>query len=266
MINEYKNGRTPNPDIMCNKHIKFDAFLKKALDMGADKIATGHYVRLENLRLKTAKDNDKDQSYFLWTLTQNQLKHCIFPIGGYKKDEVRKMAKKFKLSVFNKKDSQGLCFVGEFKIEDFLKNYITPQAGKIVDADGNIIGRHNGVQYYTIGQRHGVGATGSKPVYIVKKNLERNILIVTDKKREEAFYKKEISVKNTNWIAGSFPDPLKKYHARVRYRQPLQKCIIKEVKNKEIKAVFGKPQRAAAPGQSFVLYNKDELVGGGIIQ
>src|SRR3990167_1227454 len=180
MISEYKAGRTPNPDIMCNKSVKFGVFLKKALAMGADYIATGHYARLRlkiknkksNLKtyeLAIAKDLNKDQSYFLWTLTQEQLKYCLFPLGGLLKSEVRKIAKKNDLATAEKEESQGVCFIGEFNMEDFLKKYIKQKKGKVVTAGGKIIGEHNGLAFYTIGQRHGFGFGGGEggPYYIV---------------------------------------------------------------------------------------------------
>lgn len=270
MIKEYKAGKTPNPDIMCNKYIKFDLFLKKALEMGADKIATGHYVKIKDKKLFEAKDKIKDQSYFLWTLTQKQLKYCLFPLGNYLKSEARQMAKKFKLPVFDKKDSQGLCFVGEFRMEDFLKDYIKSRPGKIFDEQGNEAGRHKGVQYYTIGQRHGVGAKGKKPYYIVEKDIKKNILIVAPKSKEKNFYKKEIKIKNVNWILGEEPNISKKYLGRIRYRQPLQSCRIENSKSeignpKRYKITFDKPQQAVAPGQSLVLYSSRTLLGGGVI-
>ncbi len=270
MIKEYKAGRTPNPDVMCNKHIKFGLFLKKVRKMGADKIATGHYVKKSKIKnqkskLSIAKDENKDQSYFLWTLTQKQLKYCLFPIGDYLKPDVRRMAKKFNLPVAEKPDSQGLCFVGEFKMEEFLKNYIRPKPGKIINENEKIIGQHKGVEYYTIGQRQGIGLAAGKPYYVVDKNLKKNILFVAEKFNEEKFYKKEIFIKNTNWILGNPPvNGSKKYLGRVRYRQPLQKCAL-FTSGSKFRIVFDKPQRAVAPGQSMVIYDKDQMLGGGII-
>ena len=290
MIKEYGEGRTPNPDIMCNKHIKFGLFLKKALEMGADKIATGHYATLRRcsknsplypqagsdtdsflLHLLCGKDPNKDQSYFLWTLGQEQLKYCLFPVGGYLKSEVRAMAQKFKLPTAEKKDSQGLCFIGEFKLEDFLKDHIRPKPGKIVDADGEEIGIHNGIQYYTIGQRHGIGFGGrDKPYYVVKKDTSRNILTVASEEKQKEFSKTEAEITDVNWILGQVPDLTKKYSARIRYRQPLQKIKIKDyglrISGKWGMTIeFDEPQKAIAPGQSFVVYSGKELVGGGII-
>ncbi|MFC1625387.1 tRNA 2-thiouridine(34) synthase MnmA [Patescibacteria group bacterium] len=271
MIKEYKAGRTPNPDIMCNKYIKFDLFLKKALEMGADKIATGHYVKIKNNKLFEAKDLNKDQSYFLWTLTQAQLKYCLFPIGNYLKEEVRQMAKKFKLLVFDKKDSQGLCFVGKFKMEDFLKNYIKPKSGIILDQNGKIVGKHKGVQYYTIGQRHGMGAHGQQPLYIIKKDLKKNVLIVAPESKQKDFSKKEVLIKKVNWISSKRPSTKEKYLARIRYRQSLQEAKL-VIRNSKFIIQFKKPQKGVASGQSLVLYKQTlrqaqgkELLGGGII-
>lgn len=276
MIKEYRAGRTPNPDIMCNKYIKFDLFLKKSLLMGADKIATGHYVRhLETefpSKLSIAKDLAKDQSYFLWTLTQKQLQYCLFPIGDYLKTDVRKMAKRFKLPVFDKRDSQGLCFIGEFNIKDFLKNFIRPKSGDVINEKGEVVGTHDGIEYYTIGQRHGIGAVGGNPHYVVAKDAQKNILTVAGEFSEEKFFKKETLITDCNWISGNPPiggaDFSRKYLARVRYRQPLQACRLKisnHSNKKFLKVVFKEPQRAITPGQSLVIYKDNELIGGGII-
>jgi tRNA-specific 2-thiouridylase len=279
MISSYKAGKTPNPDVMCNKHIKFDLFLKRAKENGADYIATGHYIRIKSEKTKSvnsaqgqkvvyrlfkAADKNKDQSYFLWTLTQKQLKYCLFPIGGYLKSEVRKMAKNFKLSNYDKKDSQGLCFVGEFKMGDFLKRYIKLRPGKIITTTGTVVGKHKGVQCYTIGQRHGFGRTDGGPHYVIGKDLKRNILIVADPKSEKKFFKREIRIIKVNWISDKAPSFSKSYSARVRYRQPLAKCRLKKA-NQGLLVAFSKPQRAIAPGQSLVLYDGRELLGGGII-
>lgn len=311
MIKEYKAGRTPNPDIMCNRDIKFGVFLKKALKMGADYIATGHYVKLgkrkdnvssarlirpaahspvladspnknwdhaestaeasENVvfSLATASDLNKDQSYFLWTLKQEQLKYCLFPLGDLLKPEVRKLAEKFKLPTAKKEESQGVCFVGEFNMEDFLKRYIKSKKGKVTTVDGKVAGEHDGVMFYTIGQRHGFGfGGGAGPYYIVAKDIKKNILIVADKKEEEKFGEKKVEIINVNWISGSAPDLNKIYKARVRYRQPLQSCKISKINKKTKKATifFKEPQRAVTPGQSLVLYKPNgEMLGGGII-
>jgi len=268
MISEYKAGRTPNPDIMCNKSVKFGVFLKKALAMGADYIATGHYVRkLKNNALAIAKDLNKDQSYFLWTLTQEQLKHCLFPLGDLLKSEVRSIAKKNGLATAEKEESQGVCFIGEFNMEDFLKKYIKQKKGKVVTADGKIIGEHDSLAFYTIGQRHGFGFGGGEggPYYIVEKDFKNNILIVAEKKDEKKFSRKEVVVENASWIS-AVPKIGKKYKARIRYRQPLEECEVAEVSKNSTKIIFKNPQRAITPGQSLVIYDGEEMLGGGIIQ
>lgn len=282
MKKEYRANRTPNPDVMCNKYIKFGLFLEKALKMGADMIATGHYVRRspalnfckthpparqtkipERAHLLVAKDKNKDQSYFLWTLTQEQLKYCLFPIGNYPKPEVRKMAKKFGLHVAGKKDSQGLCFVGDLNFALFLRKILPKKEGEIKTPDGKVIGKHDGVYFYTIGQRHGLNVPGG-PYYIVDKDLENNILIVAKEKDEKKFYKKEVVIDAANWIA-DIPKTKEKYSARIRYRQPLQKCKIISISSDSATIHFEKPQRAVTSGQSLVLYKSQEMLGGGII-
>lgn len=261
MLREYKSGRTPNPDVMCNRHIKFGIFLKKALKLGADYIATGHYVKISGFKLQVARDKNKDQSYFLWTLTQKQLKYCLFPIGDLLKPEVRALAKKFNLATAEKRESMGVCFLGEFDLVDFLKKYIKPKKGKVMRVDGKIIGEHEGIMFYTIGQRHGFSPGGGVPYYIVAKDIKKNILLVSDKSGEKEFYKKEVEIEDVNWISGKAPDLNKTYQARIRYRQPLQSCRIKNSN----KIIFTKPQRAVTSGQSLVLYDGKEMLGGGII-
>ena len=275
MISEYKAGRTPNPDIMCNKSVKFGVFLKKALAMGADYIATGHYVNLKSkisnlksaYKLLKAKDLNKDQSYFLWTLTQEQLKYCLFPLGGLLKSEVRSIAKENDLATAEKEESQGVCFIGEFDMEDFLKKYIKQKKGKVVTADGKIIGEHNGLAFYTIGQRHGFGYGGGEggSYYVVEKDFKKNELIVAEKKDEKKFSRKDIVIENANWIS-AVPKIGKKYQARIRYRQPLEECEVAEVSKTSTKIIFKNSQRAVTPGQSLVIYDGEKMIGGGIIQ
>lgn len=285
MKKEYASARTPNPDVMCNKYIKFGLFLDKALKMGANYIATGHYIRLKNRQLLQAKDKNKDQSYFLWTLTQEQLKYCLFPIGNYTKPKVRQMARKFGLPTAEKKDSQGLCFVGDIDFAMFLRKILPKKQGEIQTPDGKIIGKHDGAHFYTIGQRHGLAVAGKFPYYVVDKNLKKNILFVAEQKNEKKFYKREVVIDETNWINGA-PDFSKKprtrtsslrgkYLARIRYRQPLQKCRLISIAGDSATIRFDNPQRAVTSGQSLVLYRgpsfakasagKEEMLGGGII-
>lgn len=297
MINGYKKGITPNPDVMCNKEIKFGLFLKKALRLGADYVATGHYIRLvtsnqksaigrnkkndliTNCQLLVARDKNKDQSYFLWTLTQEQLRHCLFPIGDYLKSEVRKIAQKAGLLTADKKDSQGICFLGMLKLNDFLKKFLPIKKGDIIFVSGNAeemvdgkkIGEHDGVWFYTIGQRHFKitnrkgQIANSKPLYIVDKNIKKNILVVAEKENSPALFKKEIELLGVNINQSKIKNPAPIF-ARIRYRQPLTKAMFCK-KAGEYKLVFAKPIKFAAPGQSAVFYSlKGELLGGGIIK
>ena len=286
MLKEYKAGRTPNPDVMCNKEIKFGLFFKKAMNEGADYIATGHYARIaqvqklkvhkdsniiknkepkeldkldELYKLFTARDSAKDQTYFLWTLTQKHLAKTLFPIGDYIKPEVRKLAKKFGLPNHDKKDSQGVCFIGPLNMKNFLKNYIKPKPGKIFDLKGKELGRHDGVYYYTIGQRHGLNlGLGGGPYFIVAKDIKKNIIFVG---MEKDLSGRKAKITNISWITGApkFPAGLS---VRVRYRAPLKKAILK--KNGEL--IFKQSERAITSGQSSVFYRGEEMLGGGIIE
>ena len=276
MIKEYKSGRTPNPDVMCNKHIKFGLFLKKALKEGADYIATGHYVRKvqiqkskfknQNYNLKfkifQARDKNKDQSYFLWTLTQEQLKYCLFPIGKHEKPEVRKMAKKFNLPNHDKKDSQGVCFVGPIDMAKFLKRYIRTKPGKIVyrglASIEAVVGTHDGVYYYTIGQRHGLNiGNGAGPYFITKKDLKKNIIYVG---KEKDLLSKKAKISGLHWLNKiKLPANL---DVKIRYRSKSEKAVL----NKTGDLKFKQPARAITSGQSAVFYKGQELLGGGIIE
>ncbi len=298
MVSGYASGITPNPDVMCNREIKFGLFLKKALALGADYITTGHYVRLStnnesktNKRiansefvnsqpirysLMAAQDANKDQSYFLWTLTQDQLKYCLFPIGNYTKPQVRALAKKYSLPTAEKPDSQGVCFVGEIDVAGFLKEKLGKNPGPIKTTDGKIIGIHDGAIFYTIGQRKGIGIKGSllgeqgKIYYVAAKDVDSNTLWVVEGESQKLF-SKELVVKDINWISGSAPKLPLKCLARIRYRQPLQKALLFEISNiksqiSKLRVVFSIPQRAITPGQSAVFYNKNgTMLGGGII-
>ncbi len=268
MISSYRGGITPNPDVMCNKEIKFGLFLKKALAEGADYIATGHYARLrgsKDLKLLKGVDKNKDQSYFLWTLTQKQLKCCLFPVGDYTKPEVRKLAKKFGLPTYAKKDSQGVCFVGQLDVKDFLKEYIKPKAGEIKLLEtGKIIGRHDGVYYYTIGQRHGLDIKiGGGPYFVADKDIKKNIIhVTTDKKNLVA---RAAKIEKINW-ASRQPTLPAKVGAKIRYRsKSIPAEISKGTKLGVLTVKFKKPARAVTPGQSSVFYRGEEMLGGGII-
>jgi tRNA-specific 2-thiouridylase len=285
MIREYAQGRTPNPDVMCNRHIKFGVFLKRALESGADYVAMGHYVRLgrnfefrnsnfeidskfkiQNLKLFQAKDQNKDQSYFLWTLTQEQLKHCLFPIGDYTKPEVRELARRFGLPTAEKKDSQGICFIGELDIRDFLKKYIPVSRGPVLTTSGKIIGEHEGLSFYTIGQREGLGIGGGTPYYVAAKDYRNNILTVAEGPYDARLFSKTLEVTDINWISGQNPKLSIRCEARIRYRQPLQSCVVKcQASSVRYSVSFKEPQRAVTPGQSIVFYKNGEMLGGGII-
>jgi tRNA-uridine 2-sulfurtransferase len=285
-LREYKNGRTPNPCVVCNREIKFKLLLKKMLEMEADYIASGHYARklkIKNQKSKIkikenfiyklfpAKDKDKDQSYFLYTLNQKQLARILFPLGDYKKSEVRKMAEKFKLPVFDKKESQDICFISS-DVAGFLKKHLKLKKGKIVNEKGNILGQHQGLALYTPGQRKGINVGGSGPYFVVGKDSRKNILIITNNSQSPALTSKEIMVENVNWTTEKSKLPAK-MQVRTRYRNPLVSAIIKAHNAKRItqsavyKIEFDKPQRAMASGQSAVLYGKNgEVLGGGGIR
>ncbi|EKD33050.1 MAG: hypothetical protein ACD_76C00099G0009 [uncultured bacterium] len=262
MIKECKAGRTPNPDILCNKYIKFDLFLKSADELGIEIIATGHYARIKRGKLLAGKDNNKDQTYFLWAMPRTALSRVMFPIGDMYKTDVRETAKKLGLSVADKKDSVGICFIGEVNMYDFLKKYIPDNPGDIVNSSGNIVGKHKGLPFYTIGQRHGLSIGGGEPYYVVSKDLQKNHLIVSSN-YDQGLYKNELKAHSSNWLIKA---PKKKFKcmARIRYRQPLEKCVVIP-REGGFDAVFDRPQRAVTPGQSIVLYKGNVCLGGGII-
>lgn len=283
MIEEYKKGKTPNPDVMCNKYVKFGGFFDWAMKQGADFVATGHYARnlearpLSKYKLLAGEDKNKDQTYFLWTLTQKQLSKILFPIGEIEKPEVRKLAKKYGLSTAVKKDSQGLCFIGKIDIKDFLKNYIEEKKGNVLNEKGEIIGEHDGAFYLTVGQRHGFKITektpNDSPYYIIGKNIKENTITVSQNFSKVPESESKIAkLEKVNWTLGEMPDLSKKYVARIRYRQPLEECIlvksqksIKSKENTEFELYFTKPQKAIASGQSAVIYDGEICLGGGII-
>ncbi len=344
MLAEYKAGRTPNPDVMCNREVKFGAFWRWTKSQGADYIATGHYARIKyrniddaDLYLREAfsprklgekgslrhasasvnviyqlfagRDKNKDQSYFLWTLNQDNLAHTLFPVGHLEKTEVRKLAHKFKLPNADKKDSQGLCFIGKVDVKDFLAHYLKAEPGNVLNEEGEIIGKHQGALFFTIGERHGFTITKKTPdddrYYVIDKDMEQNTITVSNRivGKDYSSSQKTIRISNINWIAGTAPidnsiaPPLGRQesleeersdergrapaarsggandssslvntlHARSRYRQPLQNIKIHSVNMFETIVEFKKPQDALTPGQSLVIYNGEECVGGGII-
>lgn len=276
MVDGYRKGITPNPDVMCNKEIKFGLFLKKALEMGADYVATGHYATLrrpersEGFHILIAKDKNKDQSYFLWTLTQEQLRYCLFPIGDYVKPKVRIIARKFGLPNAEKKDSQGICFLGQVTLKDFLGNYLPEKKGLVLNTAGKVVGEHSGAHFYTIGQRGGLGLGGQKkPFYIAEKDIKENALLVAEE-NDPALYQKEIKLNNIHFINPAKSSLIRAnggidVFARVRYRQPLVKAtlMVNKSKVKSYKLIFDKPQKFIASGQSAVFYQGNPSISSG---
>lgn len=273
-LEEYKNGRTPNPDISCNREIKFKAFLQHAVDSGAEKIATGHHARIKKSRshyqLMRGRDQNKDQSYFLYGLNQKQLASSLFPIGEFNKKEVRSFAKQAKFRVHDKKDSTGICFIGERPFKEFLSRYLPPRAGEIQTPEGKVIGQHDGVFYYTLGQRKGLGIGGvrdsdKQPWYIYKKDLQNNILFVVQGYDHELLYSWRLLARELNWISEARPETPLRCTAKTRYRQPDQACTITAIDKDSCHVVFAQAQRVITPGQSVVFYDGEICLGGGII-
>lgn len=287
MIEEYRRGRTPNPDVMCNRHVKFGSFLNYALSQKIDYVATGHYARnifntqTQKFEMKEGADANKDQTYFLWTLTQNDLKHTLFPIGHLQKSEVRKIAQEAGLPVFDKKDSQGVCFIGHLDMKAFLKEYIQTSPGDVLDLSGNVIGKHEGAILYTIGERHGFSldtkTTENEPHFVISKDIARNTITVTTKTENSNISTQRNSAKITET---SFSQDISSYFgkevcARIRYRQEKQSCIIskhtsnstksREESGEDFIVVFDTPQKGMAEGQSVVFYDGDTCIGGGIL-
>ena len=264
-LDELKKGRTPNPDIMCNKYIKFDMFLNKAKELGADYIATGHFARLENGKLLRGIDNNKDQTYFLSQVTKKQLENVIFPVGNLTKSEIRDIAKENGLITYNKKDSTGICFIGERNFSKFLENYLPNIPGDIIDIETNEkIGEHIGLMYYTIGQRKGLNIGGnSSRMFVVGKNLKENILYVAFGDENEYLYSDSCIIDNVNFISDERPE---KCSAKFRYRQKDNDVILEYLDNNEILVKYPNKVKSVTPGQACVLYLGEECLGGGIIK
>ena len=263
-LDELKKGRTPNPDVMCNKYIKFDLFYKKAKELGADYIATGHYARIINGKLAKAKDLNKDQSYFLAYVDKNIFKDVLFPLGEIEKPEVRKIAKEYNLVTASKKDSTGICFIGERNFTKFLENYLPNIPGDIIDINtGEKLGKHIGLMYYTIGQRRGLNIGGTKErCFVVKKDLENNILYVGIGDDCKLLYSNEAIIEDFNFLTDSKPESCT---CKFRYRQPDINVKIEYLDNNYIKVKY-KNAKAVTPGQFCVLYDGDICLGGGIIK
>lgn len=262
MIEEYRNGRTPNPDVMCNKHVKFGAFYTWAKEHGADYIATGHYAEHDGVSLIKSKDENKDQTYFLWSVPKEVIPHVLFPVGGIEKSEVRRLAEDAVLPVAKKKDSQGLCFVGTIDIKTLLKEYIEEKRGEVLNEQGEVVGYHEGVTFYTIGERHGFVITkktsSDTPYFVIAKDFEKNTLIVSHTKKEEQ-NGELLQITNTNWTRQVVSG--KVYTARGRYRAPLTQ--VEAVDEGTFKVLGG--ELVAVKGQSLVVYDNDICIGGGVI-
>ncbi|MFP4154067.1 MAG: tRNA 2-thiouridine(34) synthase MnmA [Halothiobacillaceae bacterium] len=270
---EYRAGRTPNPDILCNREIKFRAFLDHALALGADHIATGHYARVEHDRdggrLYKGQDSEKDQSYFLHALDSAQLERAMFPLGEMQKPQVRELARRAGLATAGKKDSTGICFIGERRFDRFLDHYLPARPGDIETLDGRVIGRHRGLMFHTIGQRQGLGIGGLKdfadqPWFVAGKDLERNVLLVVQGKNHPALFRSGLVAGQAHWINGA-PGQQFDCMAKIRYRQPDQPCRV-TVSGDRLAVRFAQPQRAVTPGQSVVFYEGDRCLGGAIIE
>ena len=263
MIEEYKLGRTPNPDIMCNQEVKFKLFLEAALEDGADMIATGHYACVENGVLMQAADTNKDQTYFLYRVSGDALKKTLFPLGAFTKPEVREMAKARGLFTAGKKDSQGICFVGKVGIREFLSQYVEQKPGKIIDkASGKVLGRHDGAIFYTLGQRHGLELGGGLPYYVVGKSMDKNEVYVTTDLNDTTLWKESVDLQAVHWINQMPAEG--DYTIRVRHRAPLVAAHL-SFDGGTATLTLADPERAVAAGQSVVIYEGDVCLGGGIV-
>lgn len=265
MLKEYQNGRTPNPDIMCNQEVKFKLFLETALKDGADMIATGHYAVTKDGQLFLAEDAAKDQTYFLYRVTKEALQKTLFPLGIYKKQHVREIAQKMRLVTAGKKDSQGICFVGSIGIREFLSEFIETSPGDIVDKDSrNQVGRHDGAIFYTLGQRHGLSVGGGVPYYVVGKDMKKNIVYVSQNLNDASMWRKTVSLNQIHWInqgvlAGD------KLTVRLRHRGTMLEATVGSIGEGQLELHLKDPERAVASGQSAVFYKNKEVLGGGIV-
>ena len=265
MLAEYQAGRTPNPDIMCNQEVKFKLFLEAALEDGADMIATGHYARIQDGQLLTGLDKNKDQSYFLYRVKESALRVSLMPIGDLQKPEVRALAKKLGLATADKKDSQGICFVGKVGIKDFLLAELGPQqTGDVIDQNGLKLGEHDGAIFYTIGQRHGLQIGGGLPYYVTGKDMAKNQVFVTTDLQDKQLWRRELKLSDVHWINDE-PDLSKSYQVRTRYRAPLVPIARLENVDNHLTIHLDEDIRAITPGQSAVIYDGDRCLGGGIV-
>ncbi len=274
-LREYQAGRTPNPDILCNSEIKFKAFLDHAIQLGADTIATGHYAQVREVdglfQLLKADDDSKDQSYFLHRLNQTQLSHAMFPLGGLLKSQVRAIAEQHSLSNYAKKDSTGICFIGERPFREFLNRYLPTQPGEMRTPDGKVVGQHIGLSFYTIGQRQGLGIGGAKeasgePWFVAGKDMSNNRLIVVQGHDHPALLAPQLSALDSHWISGTAPLLDHPYAAKTRYRQADAPCHLTRLADSRCEIAFNEAQWAVTPGQSVVLYDGAVCLGGAIIE
>lgn len=273
-LEEYRKGRTPNPDVMCNREIKFGEFLKKALELEADYLATGHYARVDYVngeyRLLRGLDPNKDQTYFLHVLNQQQLSKAMFPIGHLPKRRVREIARGAGLPTAQRKDSTGVCFIGERNFKEFLSHYLPAKPGEIRTLEGKVIGRHDGLMFYTLGQRKGLGIGGgygnNEPWFVVDKDLENNILYVAQGNDHPALYSQGLLASQVHWVSGHAPAAVFQCVAKFRHRQADQKVTVQVKENGDCLVVFDQPQRAITPGQAAVFYQGEVCLGGGTIE
>ena len=264
MLEGYRAGRTPNPDIMCNQEIKFKLFLEAAIADGADMIATGHYARIKNGQLLTGLDDNKDQSYFLYRVTEKALTRSLMPIGEYQKPQIREIAKELGLATAEKKDSQGICFVGKVGIKEFLQQFVTTEPGDIVDQHKQVIGRHDGAIFYTIGQRHGLNVGGGLPYYVTGKDMQANIVRVTTDLQDPDLWSKTLRLTDVHWI-NQPPTEQEQLQVRTRYRAPLVPVAGMRYAGDMLLLDLHEEIRAVTPGQSTVIYSGDRVLGGGIV-
>lgn len=274
-LDEFAAGRTPNPDIFCNREIKFKVFLEHALTLGAEKLATGHYARIaydENngYQLLRGLDPSKDQAYFLQSLNQYQLQHSLFPIGGLLKSNVRKIAEQYGLINYAKKDSTGICFIGEREFKTFLQEFILAQPGDIETIDGKKLGKHDGIMFYTLGQRKGLNIGGvqnldEKPWYVLQKEIKRNVLIVGQGYDHPLLYSRYLTCHQAHWVSGSAPSTPKLYMAKTRHLQPDQPCMLTKIDDQQFRVEFENPLRAITPGQCIAFYQGEICLGGATI-
>ncbi|HEX9664343.1 MAG TPA: tRNA 2-thiouridine(34) synthase MnmA, partial [Patescibacteria group bacterium] len=269
-LKDYQSGKTPNPCVRCNKHIKFGALLDKARELGADYVATGHYVRIKRtadglVKIFQGRDKSKDQSYFLCDLSQDQLKQIVFPLGDYHKHEVRRLAKEFGLRIHNKAESQEICFVPYKKHNLFLKRHLDLKKGPIKNLAGDVLSEHDGLPLYTLGQRKGIKIGGAGPYYVIGLDYESNTLYVSNDKQDPKLYSDQLIARNVNWISGQAPVAPLQITCSIRYGNYAEGVIEKKINETDYLVKFNNPVRAVTPGQSAVFYDGEELIGGGVI-